>query len=176
MNHPLPVEQVVSGHHAQEARWIGDRVKLVVELLKLLVQQISCLALCLAAWAPSEREMEKEWETCTAAEVSWQERGTLGKVDNTQTYIVSQRVSQLHTLLISPQNTLFYPQTLGLISQAWSNTLMVSRDKSFHYNASDADPVSGESTTPNPQLLPLNHHPPISPFMLQPLLWCTHIV
>lgn len=53
---PLPVEQVVSGHHAQEACWIGDRVKLVVELLELLVQQISRLALRLAARASSERE------------------------------------------------------------------------------------------------------------------------
>lgn len=53
---PLPVEQVVSGHHAQEACWIGDRVKLVVELLELLVQQISRLALRLAAGASSVRE------------------------------------------------------------------------------------------------------------------------
>lgn len=60
---PLPVEQVVSGHHAQEACWIGDGVKLVVELLELLVQQISCLALRLAAGTPSEksgRETEME--------------------------------------------------------------------------------------------------------------------
>lgn len=57
---PLPVEQVVSGHHAQEARWISDGVKLVVELLKLLIQQISRLTLSLTARAPSEREKEME--------------------------------------------------------------------------------------------------------------------
>lgn len=66
---PLPVEQVVSGHHAQEARWISDGVKLVVELLKLLIQQISRLTLSLTARAPSEREKEMEWEASKATEM-----------------------------------------------------------------------------------------------------------
>lgn len=79
------------------------------------------------------------------------------KVDNTQTYIVSLRINQLHTLLICPKHTLFNPHTLGLISQAWSNTLIVRRVKSFHYNAGDADPVCGESTTPTPQSLPRHY-------------------
>lgn len=56
----VPVEQVVSGHHAQEASWISDRVKLVVELLELLVQQISRLALRLAARTASERERQRD--------------------------------------------------------------------------------------------------------------------
>lgn len=55
-NNVLPVEQVVSGHHAQEACWISDRIELVVELLELLVQQISSLALCLAAGTPSKKK------------------------------------------------------------------------------------------------------------------------
>lgn len=79
------------------------------------------------------------------------------KVDNTQTYIVSLRINQLHTLLICPKHTLFNPHTLGLISQARSNTLIVRRVKSFHYNAGDADPVCGESTTPTPQSLPRHY-------------------
>lgn len=58
--HLLPVEQVVSGHHAQEACWISDRVELVVELFELLVQQISRLALCLAARTPSGRETRRD--------------------------------------------------------------------------------------------------------------------
>lgn len=55
-NNVLPVEQVVSGHHAQEACWISDRIELVVELLELLVQQISSLALCFAAGTPSKKK------------------------------------------------------------------------------------------------------------------------
>lgn len=37
---------------------------------------------------------------------------------------------------------------------------MVSRVKSFHYNAGDADPVSGESTTPTQQTLLRHRSPP----------------
>lgn len=61
-NHLLPVEQVVSGHHAKEACWVGNRVELVVEFFKLLVQKVSCLALCLAARATPERD-GKRWES-----------------------------------------------------------------------------------------------------------------
>ncbi len=161
----LPVEQVVSGYHAQEACWIRDWVKLVVELLKLLVQQISGLALCLAARTPPERKRGMEWEPCTATETLARKKH-FSKVDNTQTYIVSLRINQLHTLLICPKHTLLNPHTLGLISQTRSNTLMESRVKSFHYNAGDVDPVSRELTTPTPHSRPRHHSPPSPPSCL----------
>lgn len=46
-----PVKEVVPGHHAQEACRVCHRVQLVVELLKLLVKKVSCLALRLAVGA-----------------------------------------------------------------------------------------------------------------------------
>lgn len=102
---PLPVEQVVSGHHAQEACWIGDRVKLVVELLELLVQQISRLALRLAAGASSVREgRDRDGETMSY----WHEKTTEKKrkktgdtlVRQTRAYIVTRRINQPHMQLI----------------------------------------------------------------------------
>lgn len=44
-----PVEEVVPPHHAQEARGVRDRIQPVVHLLKLLLDDVSGLALCLAA-------------------------------------------------------------------------------------------------------------------------------
>lgn len=49
-----PVEAVVSGHHAEVAGWIGGGVQIVVQLLKLLLQQISSFTLRLTAGAHSE--------------------------------------------------------------------------------------------------------------------------
>lgn len=115
----VPVEQVVSGHHAQEASWISDRVKLVVELLELLVQQISRLALRLAARTASERERQRDGVRDTEMLAWKKKRKTL-----------QQSVQQVLRGLINytcswsvRKHTLFNPHTLGLISQAWSNTL-----------------------------------------------------
>lgn len=44
-----PVEEIVPGHHTQEACGVRHGVQLVVELLKLLVQKIPRLALRLTA-------------------------------------------------------------------------------------------------------------------------------
>lgn len=54
--HLVPVKKIVPGHHAQEACGIGDRVQLVVEFLKLLVQQIPRLTLRLTARTSSENK------------------------------------------------------------------------------------------------------------------------
>lgn len=104
-----------------------------------------------------ERETEGRRERHVQPSEMLARKRHFSKVDNTQTYIVSLRINQLHTLLICPKHTLFNPHTLGLISQARSNTLIVRRVKSFHYNAGDADPVCGESTTPTPQSLPRHY-------------------
>lgn len=46
---PWPVKEVVPGHHAEVACGVGARGQFVVQLLKLLLQQISSFALRLAA-------------------------------------------------------------------------------------------------------------------------------
>ena len=111
-NKLVPVEQVVSGHHAQEACWIGDWVKLVVELLELLVQQISSLALCLAARTPSgrEREMqtEREREGDGIRDMHWnvgKKKALQQSRQYTDLDCFSADKSAAHTLLICPKYT-----------------------------------------------------------------------
>lgn len=149
----------------------------------MLVQQISSLTLCLTARTPSEKERARERKTHTESVRHMHRRSNFGKkkrhfnkVDNTQTCIVSLRIIQLHTLLICPKYTLFNPHTLGLISQAWSNTVMVSRVKSFHYNAGDSDPVSGESAIPHSTITTPPPHTPIAHAPTSPLMHPYHVM
>lgn len=87
----------------------------------------------------------------------------------TDLYCFSADKRTTHTLDL-PRNTHSSTHTLGLISQAWSNTLMVSRVKSFHYNAGDADPVCGEHPPP-PDITTSTPLSSIAPFMPKPLFW-----
>lgn len=108
----LPVEEVVPGHHAQEAGWISDRVELVVELFKLLVQQISCLALSLAARTPSGRRTGRDTEGMGGKNEC--------KIDfsSSTTDYSGAHVHDLSQTHIDP-----HTHTHGLILQAWSNPL-----------------------------------------------------
>lgn len=54
-----PVKEIVSRHHSEEAGRVSDRVQLVVELLKLLVEQIARLALGFTAGARSAKEKQQ---------------------------------------------------------------------------------------------------------------------
>lgn len=117
-NKPLPVEQVVSRHHAQEASRIGDWVELVVEFFKLLVQKITRLALCLTARTAPDGDRKRFSTIKILAEggTKW----LSSTADNTEPYIVSSALNQLHTLPIRHKYTLFNPHT-------WPNFPALSR-------------------------------------------------
>lgn len=129
--HLLPVEQVVSGHHAQEACWISDWVELVVELFKLLVQQISRLALCLAAWTPSGRETGRHTDG-------------VGKTESKVDFYCSFCRLIKCTTIWSVRNTNTFSHTHWASFCRLGPTLWIN---SFHFSACDSDPVNGESTS-----------------------------
>lgn len=89
-----PVEQVVSGHHAEKACGVSHRVEFVVELLKLLVQQVPCLTLCLTARTTPERESERGRERLRGGE---RERVIEGERERERNYTVRYACMPTHT-------------------------------------------------------------------------------
>lgn len=70
---PAPVKEVIAADHSQKASGVGNGVKFVVHLFKLLVHDVSGFTLCFTAGTgPAEKMIEKpiRKRLCWASEFS----------------------------------------------------------------------------------------------------------